>query len=122
MSKSVSIIIKIVKLLLFIACLVHVTTLFISEFYPELPNSKVYQKKLASIDFPLVFQLCALKISRENEFYEMYGYSNMMNFFKGFSLYNDSLIGWNGFAENGSLLGTAEGNQSLLIHIIQPYS
>ena len=104
-------ILKILKFLIFTACLVHVATLVISELNPTLPVSKIYSQQLKALEFPLVIQLCALKISRENEHFEMYGYANMMNFYKGLSLYNDSLIGWSGFSKNGSTLGSPDGKE-----------
>ena len=38
------------------------------------------------------------------------GYESDVAFFKGKSMYNESLYGWSGHTENGSTISNVEGN------------
>ena len=44
------------------------------------------------------------------ERYKQFGYSSSYGFYRGQSLYNQSLVGWNGHTEDGETLGTIEGH------------
>ena len=74
------------------------------------------------IEFPLFFRICLndlydnerdveLELDNVNvERYKQFGYSSSYGFYRGQSLYNQSLVGWNGHTEDGETLGTIEGH------------
>ena len=112
-SKNIS---SIINLILFVCCVTHVSILLEQEIQPEFTDSKVYQRKLQEIEFPLVFKLCLSSGVYFEEHYKRYGYENQYGFYQGISLYNSSFVGWNGHTENGSTMGQVQdivGNLSM---------
>ena len=78
-------------------------------FNPELPSIKTYKKKFTEIEFPLVFRICANEIEDSTERYKEYGYRFDYSYFIGQSIYNRSLIGWNGHTKEGGTIASIEG-------------
>ena len=60
------------------------------------------------IDFPVIFKLCFRK-ENEDENLHALGYRYMRDFYRGKSIFNGSLIGWNGHTKDGQTLGIVEG-------------
>ena len=59
----------------------------------------------------LVLRICSFFSSaRPINDYPKFGYENQDKFFQGISMFNSSIIGWNGHTENGSTVGDIEGN------------
>ena len=78
-------------------------------FNPNLPEIKVYKKNLEEIEFPFSFLLCAYDLQNDTVKYNKMGYKDEVDFFRGRSKFNSSLVGWGGHTENGSYIGTAQG-------------
>ena len=77
--------------------------------YPDLPEIKVLKKDLKNIAFPLSFKLCVSEKHKSSDRYQKVGYHNDVDFFKGKSMFNDSLYGWSGHTENGSTFSNVQG-------------
>ena len=111
MGKVLKIILKVINLIFFFGCLIHIGMNGYYIFYPELPSIRVYKTHLQTIEFPLVFKVCAQDRKNSSmDRYIQFGYNNAYEFFMGKSMFNDSLYGWNGHTENGSTIANVEGN------------
>ena len=75
------------------------------------PDIRVERKDLKEIEFPLAFKLCEDQGSNQDniENYRKFGYNNSRGFFRGESMFNKSLWGWNGHTRNNSIIGTVKG-------------
>ena len=100
----------ILNALLIITCLVHIGFIGYNILYPELPTIHVYDKELRNIRFPISFRVCAEEAKQVID-YEKYGYHDQLEYFRGRSKYNKTIIGWAGHSENGSTIGTVEGKK-----------
>ena len=56
----------------------------------------------------LIYSLFELLSKKQND-YEKVGYGHYGDFFRGKSMFNKSIYGWNGHRENGSVFGSTEG-------------
>lgn len=95
--------------ILTLACFIHVLLIGYKMYYPNLPEIKVYKRDLKEIEFPFSFLLCAYNLQNDTVKYSKFGYKDEVDFFRGRSKFNNSLVGWGGHAENGSHIGTVEG-------------
>ena len=94
-----------------IAFMVHISVLIYTKLNPSLPEVKYYNKDLKDIDFPLAFRFCIKAKNTDAKIklaWEL-GYSDLYTFFNGRSMFNNSIIGWNGHTENGSTIESVEG-------------
>ena len=98
-----------IKVVIIISCASHICFLFYNTVHPDLPDIKVYQKRLDEVEFPLSFLLCVHEMVHVTGRYKKLGYSNDWDFFTGKSRYNESIYGWGGHTENGSSYGSVEG-------------
>ena len=87
-------------LFIVLSCIIHIIFIGIGIFFPYLPEIRVLKKTLKDIEFPLTFFLCAFEIENSTERYQNLGYKNNVDFFRGRSIYNNSLVGWGGHAMN----------------------
>ena len=92
----------------FIIFFVHVTIICYQSAYPDVPEIFVYKKKLADMDFPLLFKICLFETEETTRFTNL-GYFDVTDYFLGISLYNSSIRGWAGHMENFSTIETVEG-------------
>ena len=94
-----------------IVLLIHVLLIGENLMFPGNPNVRVERKDLKDIKFPLAFKLCVSSENDADEFenYKKFGYKSSHNFFRGASLFNESLLGWNGHTRNHSILGSVKG-------------
>ena len=92
-----------------IACVVHVAFIGYYIIYPELPEIKIYSRDIKDIAFPLVFRLWAREFQDPDKKYKNIGYDNVMDFFRGQSMYDWKHYGWNGHKEKGGkVIGSLE--------------
>ena len=80
------------------------------EIWPSQTKTDVKELKLENIDFPVVFKLCfknSFDLKRLNDA----GYSSVWNYFKGMSKFNNSVFGWAGHEQNGSVGPGVTGKQ-----------
>ena len=118
----VSRITTLIQIFLTLSCIIHVGYILHYILYPELPEIKVNKKHLKDINFPISFLICATNYVNQSGPYQEIGYSKISNFFKGISMFNDSILGWKGHRLNGSIYGTAEGQNTFEIFSILFYS
>ena len=69
--------------------------------YPTLPSIRVHKTNLQRIEFPLTFKLCVHDVEKSFDRFHKVGYFYDADFFRGKSMYNDSLYGWGGHTESG---------------------
>ena len=94
-----------------IAFTVHISVLIYTKLNPSLPEVKYYNKNLKDIDFPLAFRFCIKAKNTDAKIKLAWdlGYSDLYTFFNGRSMFNNSIVGWNGHTENGSTIESVEG-------------
>ena len=97
---------------LMIACTVHVTNILKGSLFPELPNVKHYENDLKIIEFPVTFKFCFMASDtnreRRNWIFKKYGYKTIVQFFRGQSKFDKTLVGWNGHTENGTTMTSTQ--------------
>merc|ERR1712032_25000 len=76
--------------------------------YPEVPEIVINKRSLNDIDFPMTFRICAFELFDTVSRYQSFGYETYQEFFRGRSLFNNTLYGWAGHDEMGSILGNVE--------------
>ena len=85
---------------LLVVCFIHVITILFNFLNPENPNVKYYEMDLKDIEFPLTFKICYER-DDQLEIFQNLGYDRIYyDFYKGRSMYNSSLYGWNGHTKN----------------------
>ena len=90
--------------------------------FPGNPNIRVERKDLQEIKFPLAFKLCVDPDNNDSIVnYRKFGYQSSYNFFRGESMFNESLRGWNGHTKNHSILGTVKGLMLIIYEIRHTY-
>ena len=100
---------KIITFLFSVATMAHVFYLGYNLFNPDLPEIEISDVKLEDIDFPVIFKICLYDLQDTSQRYKNLGYGEVDYFFSGYNADNNSLIGWNGFGDNGEPIGTVEG-------------
>ena len=103
-------ILKIINFTLIIFCIINSCELIYRLVNPRLPTNRVYKTALEDIEFPLSFRIC-LNYRFEIERYRDLGYDSRYDFYLGKSMYNKSLVGWNGHTKTGSTIGTTNGKK-----------
>ena len=101
--------VKMINLTLLMICTLNSYDVIYRLVNPELPEVKVYVTNIEEIDFPLSFRLCLYYYIFDVDRYRDLGYDHSFGFYLGMSMYNESLIGWNGHNEDGSTIGSTEG-------------
>ena len=66
----------------------------------------------------MVFRVCGNEIQNGSKKYQELGYNNVEDFFRGKSMFNQSLFGWGGHLPNGSNIGTIEGKSLIDILLL----
>ena len=89
--------------------LVHISSIGYHTLYPEVPEIVVSKKNLNEIDFPITFRICAFELNDTVSRYKLFGYNNHDDYFRGRSMFNDTLYGWAGHDQYGSVLANVEG-------------
>ena len=95
-----------------IVLLIHVILIGENLLFPGNPNVRIERKDLMDIKFPLAFKLCVSSQqddADEFENYEKFGYNSSYHFFRGVSMFNGSMRGWNGHTRNNFILGSVKG-------------
>ena len=102
----------IIKLVGFICYLVHMYFIFYNQVYPSETFTRMVEKRLDDIEFPVIFKLCVTPALNVTEL-KSAGYRNIWRYFLGQSAYNTSLYGWGGHSSLGTPRHTVRGNQLL---------
>ena len=90
--------------------LIHISAIGYNILYPDVPEIIVSKKNLNEIEFPMTFRICAFDLYDTDSKYKLFGYESYKGFFRGMSMFNDTLYGWAGHDQNGSVLGSVEGD------------
>ena len=106
---------RIVNCLLVVACGLHVGYIVLSIVNPEFPQVRLYKEQLRNVEFPISFQICVTEFNLSNatnKKYSEYGYDGLLEYFKGESRYNSTIVGWAGHKQNHSTATfTVEGKK-----------
>ena len=113
---------KIIYFIFTSSFIVHIFFIGSRILQPDIPNVRVYRSPLKDIEFPLIFKICAYQIKNENERYKRAGYENYPAFYRGESMYNETLVGWGGHSQNFSNLGPVKGKEQALLNTIPAQS
>jgi len=107
-------ILRVINFTLLIICIINSCDVINSLVNPELPTIHVINTNLKDIEFPLSFRICLNYIHDDErdmdielynlDRYKKFGYDSGNTFYKGQSMFNKSLVGWNGHTENGDTL------------------
>ena len=98
-----------INVLFSVIFLIHISTIIYNILYPEVPEIIVSKKSLNEIEFPMTFRICAFELNDTVSRYQSFGYADYAAYFRGQSMFNDTLYGWAGHDQNGSVLGNVEG-------------
>ena len=82
--------------------------LAVSQITPSQTVSHLEERRLDDIEFPVLFKICIKPAFHTSELYKA-GYQNIWNYFVGQSRFNESVFGWGGHTDNGSIIGTPGG-------------
>ena len=78
--------------------------------YHAEPSLRTYKENLQDIGFPMTLRLCLeFKEEGNNTILKNLGYANIRDYFKGISMYNQSVIGWAGHTKDGNIIGSVKG-------------
>ena len=93
-----------------IVCFAHIGSILHDSLTPH-AHVRVFDKKLGDIEFPLIFKLCLHEIEDSKARYQRFGYYDVIQYYRGRSMFNESLVGWFGHTENESTaVSSAEGS------------
>ena len=99
----------VVKIAFFIIFIIHTFFIALKIRYPEVPEVKVSKRHLGDIEFPLCFKVCFHDIANRSSRFQMYGYQHAYDFYRGKSMFNGSLYGWEGHNKFQKTLGPVRG-------------
>ena len=100
----------VVKMTFTIIFITHTSLIALKIRYPDVADLKVSKRHLKDIEFPLNFKLCFHDIENSRSRYQKYGFNYDYDFYRGKSMFNGSVFGWNGHNEFGLTLGPVRGN------------
>ena len=100
----------IIKLVGFICYLVHMYFIFYNQVFPSETFTRMVERQLNDIEFPVIFKLCVTPALNVGEL-KPAGYKNIWRYFLGQSLHNTSLYGWGGHSSLGTPRLSVRGNQ-----------
>ena len=95
-----------------LVCLVHISIILHDDLVFHEPSLRTYDVNLKDLDFPIIFKVCVNEIEDGYLRYQKFGYGDVIEFFRGKSMFNESLLGWHGHMENGSTLMSSRGTQT----------
>ena len=82
-----------------LAFVVHISKIAYDLKYPQYPSIRIKKTEIRNIDFPVVFKICIKGDQNTNTFRKL-GYWNRHRVFIGDSMFNNSLVGWNGHTKD----------------------
>ena len=85
------------------AFVVHFIIIAYDLKYPQYPSVKIRKTDLRNIHFPVRFKFCVGDIKIKDNLKKL-GYVDNYHAFLGISLFNKSLVGWNGHSKDFSTL------------------
>ena len=91
-----------------VACLIHISIILHNYLNPDHSSVFIHDEKLRDLEFPLIFKFC-FNQEDASSLFQSWGYETFNDFYRGISMFNSSLVGWNGHSEHGSSLAATEG-------------
>ena len=99
-----------ISIILVVIFVFHVGFIINNIINPEIPEISISKKNLQEIEFPLSFLICINQHNNDSAKYKEVGYKSVYRFYKGESIFNNSIFGWRGHKINGSKYDTVEGH------------
>ena len=100
-----------IKLAGFLCYLVHMYFIFYNQVFPSETFTRLEEKQLDDIEFPVIFKLCVNPALNMTEL-KSAGYENIWKYFVGQSAYNTSLYGWGGHSSLGTPKQSVRGQRN----------
>ena len=100
-----------IKLVGYICYLVHMYFIFYNQVFPSETFTRLEERHLDDIDFPVIFKLCVTPALNVTEL-KSAGYNNIWRFFLGQSSHNTSLYGWGGHSSLGTPRQSVRGQRN----------
>ena len=101
-----------INIILVVTFVFHVGFIINNIVNPDLPEISISKKNLHDIEFPLSFLICINQHDNDSLKYKEVGYQSVYRFYKGESMFNESIFGWRGHNENESEYHTVEGKKN----------
>ena len=98
----------ILKLLAGVSFLAHILSIMKEEIIPTQTYTRFEKNCLNNIDFPVILKIC-IKPSCNEEEIAKFGFKGLWGYFMGQSIFNETIYGWAGHRENGSVFSTVQG-------------
>ena len=92
-----------------VAFVVHFSTIAYELKHPKHPSIRIRKTDLRNIDFPVIFKFCVGGDVTSKGRVQKLGYVDRYHVFIGSSMFNRSLVGWNGHTQNSSTLMSVRG-------------
>ena len=99
-----------------IAFTVQMLFLARNQISPSETVSHLEERRLDSIEFPILFKICIKPAFDMSELYKA-GYKNTWSYFTGQSRHNESVFGWAGHRADGSVIASVEGMEFLIVSV-----
>ena len=102
----------------FLLFLIHISIIGYYQLYPTETSTRLSERKLDDLDFPVLFKICLNPAFNENYIKEV-GYYSLWSYFIGKGRWRNSnggaVYGWAGHWENGSTISSIQGEPPILL-------
>ena len=98
-----------IKILFTIVFIIHTSFIALKIWKPDVPEIRIIKKHLKDIELPLSFKLCVHDTENSRSRFQKYGYNYDYDFYRGKSMFNGSIYGWNGHNKFGFTVGPVKG-------------
>ena len=96
----------------FLLFLIHISIIGYYQLYPTETSTRLSERKLDDLDFPVLFKICLNPAFNEDKIKEV-GYYSLWSYFTGKGRWRNSnggaVYGWAGHWENGSIVSSIKG-------------
>ena len=96
----------------FILFLIHISIIGYYQLYPTETSTRLSERKLDDLDFPVLFKICLNPAFNEDNIKEV-GYYSLWSYFTGKGRWRNrngaAVYGWAGHWENGSIVSSIKG-------------
>ena len=96
----------------FLLFLIHISIIGYYQLYPPETSTRLSERKLDDLDFPILFKICLNPGFDEDKIKEV-GYYSLWSYFTGKGRWRNSnggtVYGWAGHWENGSIVSSTKG-------------
>ena len=104
----------------FLLFLIHISIIGYYQLYPTETSTKLSERKLDDLDFPVLFKICLNPAFNEDKIKEV-GYYSLWSYFTGKGRWRNSngsaVYGWAGHWENGSTISSVKGEPPIFLFL-----